>query len=662
MTEGGSRGAPSDEPRTAPRDNETSERGGGSEYLSAERLDASELLLTAFGFALLGAGLELFGLAVRKYGFGEFVWVSRRVGWMAPLAYLLVFAAAASVLLLLRRRIPVRILDMRTSVVLFGSLAFLGVLLVFGEIHRAAAVLLALGLGSVVARWSMGRPEAFRRWRRRLSGGLAAAFCLLAIGTEAALHLERERSDAELPAARPGAPDVLLIILDTVRAASTSLYGHALPTTPELERFAEEGVVFERAIAPSPWTLPTHASLFTGRHPHELSADWERPLDDEFPTLAEAFAADGYRTAAFVANLAYATYEHGLDRGFSRYEDYEITPAQLALSSSLGRSVTNNPTVRSLLGVRDVLNRKRAEHVLDRVGGWIDRRSGERPYFAFVNLYDAHEPYLPPPPFDWVSDSIDADRAFSYYVNEAWRTDKWELDARGLATERLAYEGSIAYLDHHLGRFLDGLGRRGRLENTVVVVASDHGEHFGEHGLVDHGNSLYLPLLRVPLLLTGPGVPEGRRVPDLVNLRQLPRTLAELAGLASPGTFPGPSLRSTWTAGQRSAGVSRFVLAEVSGGVAAEQALNHEHDLTAVVGGGHHYIRNSGGGEELYSLACDPDQNLDLARLASHREALEAFRSQAALMRAPEVHRIDWPGLGLPPDPACPELGLPGGP
>src|SRR5262249_1413595 len=128
------------------------------------------------------------------------------------------------------------------------------------------------------------------------------------------------------PAPPRGAKNVLLIVLDTVRAQSLSLYGYSRDTTPNLRRIAARGVRFDQALSTAPWTAPSHASMFTGRWPHELSIGWSRPLDATHPTLAEFLSARGYKTAGFVANTTYCSYETGLDRGFARYDDYDVTP------------------------------------------------------------------------------------------------------------------------------------------------------------------------------------------------------------------------------------------------------------------------------------------------------------------------------------------------
>ncbi len=132
---------------------------------------------------------------------------------------------------------------------------------------------------------------------------------------------------------------MLLLVLDTVRALSLSVYGYARPTTPSLERLAARGVVFDRAVATAPWKLPTHGTLFTGRYPFELSASYTAPLDSIFPTLAERLTRVGYQTSGFAANLRYCMYEYGLTRGFGYYRDFDVSLAEMIRTSTLTRTL-----------------------------------------------------------------------------------------------------------------------------------------------------------------------------------------------------------------------------------------------------------------------------------------------------------------------------------
>ncbi len=172
--------------------------------------------------------------------------------------------------------------------------------------------------------WSAAAVAAFLRLVRRTVPLLAGALLTIMLVTIGGRAWSEHRAAAALPPAPAGARNVLLIVWDTVRAGNLSLYGYERPTTPNLERLAGRGVRFDLAFSTSSWTLPAHASLFTGRWPHELGVDWKSPLRDDVPTLAEYLAAHGYDTAGFAANLDYCTRETGLARGFAHYEDFPI--------------------------------------------------------------------------------------------------------------------------------------------------------------------------------------------------------------------------------------------------------------------------------------------------------------------------------------------------
>jgi arylsulfatase A-like enzyme len=174
------------------------------------------------------------------------------------------------------------------------------------------------------------------------------------------------------------------------------LYGSGLLTTPQIEQLARSSTVFDAAYSTSSWTLPAHASLFTGLYPAGTGADWESGLAPSVPTIAEELASRGYETAGFSANLDYVTREYGLDRGFRHFEDYGNGFGQALETSALLQKVAFSLRSR-LAGNEDQLSRKRATDINAAFLSW--QASADRPFFAFLNYYDAHEPYLPPAPF-----------------------------------------------------------------------------------------------------------------------------------------------------------------------------------------------------------------------------------------------------------------------
>jgi len=544
---------------------------------------ALQPLLVALWCALAAGLLEGLRHLAWRHVLHRLVWMSADVYWMAPLSYLAYFAVPALALSLLALLRP-RWVPLWLPVFLFAFAGSFGVLFLIGRqrISLWALGVVAMGIGVRAARAGHERPAAVLRAVHTSVPWLGSATLAIMAWSLIARPLRERLEVASLPTVSPSAVNVLLIILDTVRAQDLGLYGYDRPTTPNLERLASTGVVFEDAIAPAPWTLPSHASLFTGRWPHELSAGFQTPLDGSAETVAESFRARGYVTAAFVANHLYASRETGLNRGFIHYSDHRRSLRQLLLSSHLGQSYENWRT--SWWTGRPVSDRKVASEVSRNFLRWLNR-DHQRPFFAFLNYFAAHQPYYAPREYR------------SRYHSANARLD--------------AYDAAIAYIDHELGGVFDELDRRGLLDHTIVVITSDHGEQFGEHGLFEHANSLYEPLLHVPLVIRYPvSVPGGLRIGGYVSLRDLPATLAELA--ASEAEFSGKSLASLWTRNGLSS--QDTVLAEVEAGIRLDPSYPlSKGAMKAVFGGRYHFIRNGDGKPEVYDLQQDHGELKNLA-------------------------------------------------
>lgn len=575
-------------------------------------------------FAGLAAGwIDVLALQLRRVAVEPLVFVGRHVGWTAPLAVAVAFLAAALPLAVVGRLRP-RLPAWRAAAWSYGFLAVFGALYTFPQIQRIAALVLSAGVATVLVRWLGSREVAARRWLRRAAPAAFAVWAVWAAGSVARDGWRERRSLAALPAARAGAPNVLLIVLDTVRAMSLSLYGYGRPTTPELERWARQGVTFTQAYSTAPWTLPSHASLLTGRWMHELSADWMVPLDDRYPMLSEFLGAAGYRTGGFVANTDYCSAEVGLDRGFGRFEDYTLTPGQILRSAALWRAAARVEPLRRLLGNYDNLGRKTAPDISRAFLTWLDR--DQRPFFALLNYYDAHRPYLPPAPWPARFQTPGVPLNVRYRKENGAEPDPTPARIQGAID---AYDGAIAYLDSEIGRLLDELERRGVLRNTVVVVTSDHGEEFMEHGAWDHGNTLYQAGVHVPLLVLAPGVEGGRRVEAPVSLRDVPATVADLLALA--GTpFPGRSLARWWASDSAAAPPPADSVYTGVRQVPRQPfwyPVSRGH-LASVRVGPLRYIRNYGDGvEELFNVERDPAERHNLSGDPALRDALAALRT-----------------------------------
>lgn len=439
-----------------------------------------------------------------------------------------------------------------------ATLGFLAVLLTLPGLKALACLMLAVGLGSWIGPAVLARSSRFGavvRWTLPLFvvGEVAVLGVVLARG-----HLFRPHLDPRVQPPAAGSPNVFLIVMDTVRFDATSLKGEGRKTTPFLESLASRGVNFSSAMAPAPWTLASHASMFTGRWPWELGVGPDRPLDARFPTLAEWMALRGYRSAGFVANTFFCSEEYGLGRGFHHYEDYPLSLLGIVRSCSVGWLASTRLQALQLRleanAGRPLHNflaldfeRKTAEDVNRAALRWIEKEP-DRPAFVFLNYFDVHDPYLMPDGASWTFGrppaSLDEWADLHHWDPEIVRP----RSEHAVELARDAYDNCLAYLDSQIAALFASLEKSGQLENSVVIITSDHGEHFGEHSknghpIYGHGESTYQPVVHVPLLVVAPGrLPEGVKVSEAVSLRDLPATVLDLSGQGRSSPFPGSSL------------------------------------------------------------------------------------------------------------------------
>ena len=609
---------------------------GKSPRASRQALD----VLTAAAWLALATGYcgSTFWL-IKQHVFQSLVCLNSDYWWMSPAFQLALFSVPACLLAVVAWRRP-RWDVLIVSVTTLSLLSWLNLLLLAPPIHVWAWILAACGLATVSGRLFQkcrGGCLTVMRW------SLAPMLGVLIVAPLVQTALERSRERAVLAALPPPparAPNILLIVLDAVRADALELYGADREVAPHLAALARQGVTFEQAWSTAPWTLPSQAGMFTGCLPDDLSADWLSALDDTQPTLAEALTAGGWQCGGFVGNTHYCSTETGLARGFSHYEDYRHSLTDFALCTALGRRWLLSAWSVDL-GMHDRPARKRAAEVSEGLKSWLARRE-DRPYFAFLNYFEAHEPYVPLPGYETRKLSS---RDEALLIRHWWWLSKEEVTSDQIALLRGAYEDCIRGLDAHVGQLLQDLERSGDLENTIIVITADHGEHFGGHDLFLHGNSLYQPLIHVPLIVVWKGrIPSGVRVEAPVSLAGLPNTLMELIGVER--RFPGNSWAAHWSPEGPGLQQPEVIAAEIGSQPGHPPCHGHSPiargPMQCLRKGNIKYIRNGDGGEELYDLGGDPTERVNLAQDADHHEMLLEMRSHW------EKHRGIPPRFDLP--------------
>jgi arylsulfatase A-like enzyme len=555
------------------------------------------------------------------------MYVSLEIIWISALFDLLLFGVLGFGLATVTRFFP-RLSIIPSSVFLFSFLAFLDWLAVAltEHIHLYALLTLAVGLAVQFTRWFTKHEAATLRFWRRSLPAVAAVALLALLGIQGGLWMRERMAIAALPEASPGSLNILVIVVDALRGDHLSSHGYARPTSPNIDRIAQEGVLFENAVAASSWTSPSHASLLTGRHPSDHRVDWNTPralLDSRHPTLAEALRSRGYRTAAFSANVFWFTRSMGFGRGFIRFEDFFHTIGDMAVRTLYGRTIEK--LVLPRLGFEDIPARKRADDVNRSALRWIAHDRG-KPFFVFLNYMDTHDPYLPPQPYR---------RKFAKLKNPGgilnWRVGRKypQMTPEQLQGEIDAYDGAIAYVDDQIGQLFTDLHERDLAENTLVVITSDHGESFGEHGLFLHANALYRQEIRVPLIFWAPKrLPAGVRVVQPVTNVALPATVMDILSVGDERRFPSQSLAYFWKAPHANPD-SPFPLAELAHiPWAPKKAPASRGSMKSLVSPEWHYIVHEKLGTELYDWKNDPRELHNLAKRSEMQSVVALFESQ----------------------------------
>lgn len=580
----------------------------------------------------LAAGFgEALSWIIRRPVRGELTHFSRDQAWMAPLTDVILFLALGLILEFALGVLPER-WRWRGFIFVLTVAATAAIFLVWPQISRWATWLMALGIGVRVSQLLTQREANVRNAVRRSIVPLAAAVLLIGLSFPTARFFAERRALAALPAPKPGAPNVLLLIWDTTRRQNVSAYGYRRPTTPVFDSLARVGTLFGHAIATTSWTLPSHASMFTGLWPHEHGANWHDPLDSRHPVIAQVFDSSGYRTGGFVGNQYYCGNEFGLTRGFSHFVDYRVTPGEIFYNASFGRALSDWTWPHNIAGSWNAMGHNTAGDVNSEFLRWLDRGS-DRPFLAFLNYFDAHAPRVVPAPFDAKFGNPEARPMHRMlYANHDAEVGGWPSFPPSLMqTEIDAYDASIAYMDRETGTLLEALRQRGLLANTIVIITADHGEAFGERSVGGHGTNLYRETIEVPLMILAPDqLPAGSVVNNPVTLRDIAQTTIDLAGIRDPFGLPGRSLRLQ-ASGSATADTLLSELRAQPGRRAKLPKIGT--GMASIVFDGWHYIGNGDGSEELYRLTEDPAQAVDLINDPGSASILPMLRETLGAVR-----------------------------
>lgn len=459
-------------------------------------------------------------------------------------------------------------------------------------------------------------------------------------------------------------PNVVFVVMDTARVANAT----DPRVMPNLNAIAEAGTTFSNAFATAPWTLPSHASMFTGQYTADHGADADtKSFEPTVPTLAERLRSSGYETVA-ISNNTWVSPEFGFDDGFEAFRvAWEVLEGGTDLStiskSETGFVDRTRAVCGELLdkgGHRTLVNALYTRFVRRlyddgawmtnyRIGRWLETQRGpDRPFFLFVNYLEPHLKYDPPRRF---RERFAPDESDPGSVNQdAWSyiADLTEMSSREFETLEGLYNAELNYLDHRIGRLCDRLEKEELLEDTLLVLVGDHGENIGDHGLMDHQYSLYDTLLHVPLVLRYPErIDAGKAVRDLVELRDLYPTVLDLAGVSIPAdeTVSQHSILPE-NDGSRDHVIAEYLTPQPSMdalertlGTLPPSVNRYDRALRSIRTDEWKLIEASDGDHELYRIDDDPDETTDLA--TDHEEVRDRLLDRLHGKRGPLTYDDD---------------------
>jgi arylsulfatase A-like enzyme len=357
-------------------------------------------------------------------------------------------------------------------------------------------------------------------------------------------------------------PNIILIVMDTVRADHLSCYGYFRKTTPNIDKIANQGVLFENAFSAAPWTPPSHASIFSGRYPSDHKTIGRNiSLNKDVPVIPEILSQKHYRTIGITC-CRMLNHESGFSRGFDKYVDVS---AARKTTRDVMQSITRGPDKGAYLA-NATIKKLLKEHI---------QKNKQQPFFMFINYFESHTPYDPPRPFK--SKFCNKLTQSKIYLNEfilrkflaktterfadnnldisrlqfiasggggfSFAAKKLSISDKEWAVVKSWYDGEINYLDSRIGELISFLKDSGIFENTILVLTADHGEIFGEHGLAVHPLCLYDSVLRVPLIFSGPPIANhGKRLSQIVSTVDIFPTILDIAGVKASDKIAGRTL------------------------------------------------------------------------------------------------------------------------
>jgi arylsulfatase A-like enzyme len=495
------------------------------------------------------------------------------------------------------------------------------------------------------------------------SRGIRRAALLLLLCTGVACS----RGDAPTPSGSDSATSaavdaprpriIVLVSIDTLRADHLGVYGHERFTSPVLDGLAAQGALFLDASAPAPWTLPSHVSMLTGLHPGMHGVRTQRTrVPDDLPTLAAWLEEAGWQTAAVVNSTWLNRDTLGVTRDFTHYE------AVQAISDK------RSPTT----------------WVTDRTIEWI-RELADRPLFVFAHYYDVHADYASMPdyerlfvtPYDGPADGtlwqLQIAKLEDEYVEMCHRdfnpekcnfgskdvprwvdssVERLRFDAADIRHLEELYDAGVRQMDAELGRFLRLLDDTGRAEETLLLVTSDHGEEFYDHGRVEHFLTQYQELLHVPLIVRGPGVPAGVRIETPVSLVDVAPTILAAAGIEAPPGLEGMDLAPLWRGEPDAPFVDRYLYGEAPGGLVWQDIAAGVAPVYRSVRKGRYKLVHEANHDTvaLYDLASDPAEQHDVA--VEHPEVVAELRAALEARTAAIGEAGSGPAAELDPEEA----------